>query len=85
MNLNICKSMAPDDTHPSVLTELTDVVAYPFSIVWEKSRQSGGVPVTGKMETSLPILKRVEKKTLGTTNQSVQRRTWGYWWMKNWA
>ncbi|KFO80421.1 hypothetical protein N303_08947, partial [Cuculus canorus] len=64
-NLNICKSIGPNEMHPRDLRELADVVAKPLSMISEKSWQSGEAPGDWKKCNTVPIFKKGRKDNPG--------------------
>ncbi|GAB0180769.1 mitochondrial enolase superfamily member 1 [Grus japonensis] len=59
------KSMGPDNIHPRVLRELTDVVAKPLSIIFKKSWRSGNAPEEWKKVNVTSLYKKSLKEDPG--------------------
>uniref|UniRef100_A0A8B9I9X6 Reverse transcriptase domain-containing protein n=1 Tax=Anser brachyrhynchus TaxID=132585 RepID=A0A8B9I9X6_9AVES len=54
--------MGPDGIHPRVLKELADVIAGPLSIIFQRSWESGEVPLDWKLANVVPIFKKGKKE-----------------------
>lgn len=64
-NLNIHKYMAPNKMLSRVLREFGDVVTKPFSIIFEKSCQSGEVASDWKNGNIAPVFKKSDEEDAG--------------------
>ncbi|GAB0190614.1 mitochondrial enolase superfamily member 1 [Grus japonensis] len=57
--------MGPDGMHPQVLRELTDVIAKPLSIIFERSWRTGEVPEDCRKTNVTPVFKKGRKEGPG--------------------
>jgi len=64
-NLNIHKSMRPDEMHPRFLRELADAVTKLLSMIFEKSQQPGKVPGNWKKGNVEPVFEKRRKEDPG--------------------
>ncbi|GAB0190586.1 mitochondrial enolase superfamily member 1 [Grus japonensis] len=63
--LDTHKSMDPDEMHPRVLRELADVIARPFSLIFERSWRTGEVPEDWRKANVTPVFKKGKKEDPG--------------------
>ena len=64
-NLNIQKSMGPNEMHPRVLRELADVPTKLLPVIFEKTWQSGEIPGDWKKGNIALIFKKGRRDGLG--------------------
>ncbi|KAK4830434.1 hypothetical protein QYF61_011142 [Mycteria americana] len=64
-HLETHKSMGPDRIHPTVLTELVEVLTKPLSIIYQQSWITREVPVDWKLPNLMPIHKKGWKEDPG--------------------
>ncbi|KAK4810807.1 LOW QUALITY PROTEIN: hypothetical protein QYF61_008779 [Mycteria americana] len=71
LQLNAHKSMGPDGIHPRVLKELADVIARPLSVIYQRSWESGEVPVDWKLANVIPIFKKGQRDYPGPVSLTL--------------
>jgi len=64
-NLDTHRSIGPDGMHSQVLRELTNVVAEPLSVIFERSWRTGEVPEDWRKANVTPIFKKGKKENPG--------------------
>ena len=69
--LNLIKAQEPDKVPPRVLKELSDQLAMPLCILFNKSLESGLIPGDWKVAMLLPFLRREPNLTQRITDQLV--------------
>lgn len=52
----LSKCMVPDEIHPRLLKELTDIIMGLFPIIFQQSWKSGEVPVNWRLANAVPYL-----------------------------
>ena len=59
--LNITKSAGPDNMHPKLLRELSEIITEPLCIIFNKTIEDGAMPQCWKEANITPIFKKGEK------------------------
>ena len=60
-NVNPNKAMGPDDIHPRVLKELSEIIYFPLYCIFRQSLDIGVLPETWKVANVTPIFKKGNK------------------------
>jgi len=65
MNLDITKSMGPDNLHPRLLKEISKEISCPLALLFNKSLSSGVLPEDWKIANVTAIFKKGSKSDVG--------------------
>uniref|UniRef100_A0A670IGU3 Reverse transcriptase domain-containing protein n=1 Tax=Podarcis muralis TaxID=64176 RepID=A0A670IGU3_PODMU len=61
-SLDVFKSPGPDELHPRVLKELTEVISEPLAVIFENSWRTGKVPADWRKANVVPIFKKGKRE-----------------------
>ena len=60
-NINVNKSLGPDDIHPRILHELADMLSAPITVLFNRSVQGEELPHDWKLQYVSPIYKKGQR------------------------
>lgn len=60
-NINVNKSLGPDDIHPRILHELVDILSSPITVIFNRSIQGEELPDDWKLQYVSPIYKKGQR------------------------
>ncbi|KAJ7419456.1 hypothetical protein BTVI_25185 [Pitangus sulphuratus] len=77
LQLELCKSVRPDQIHPRECKELAFVIARAFAMIFEWSWEFGHVPVDWKLANIVPVFKKAKRDDPGNYRSVIHTSVTG--------